>query len=736
MDQISRYEFPAANRQALESLPHALAVYQYVQGKVETLLVSDGYCRLKGIPRTELVCNMDTNMFGSVHPDDVELLAKLGYEFSKKEGVYDIIYRTRLFGYDDYRTVHAVGKHQTMENGARIAFITYVDVTDTPQHQLRALAQVESPKCRFLEENMGALAIVSREDKRLLFYNHALALLLPPKSSCDSGITFRQFFFGDDSAGLDEIFFSVDTGPHIFDDPVIPRKLEVNVISTTFADEPAYAVYFYAFVEKPSPTDSEAAQRRARASFNAAMFIGESNSLAYYENWYRGFRVWNLSKDMLVLDAGCSALFASCCEALSFDGCVMSMQSLCDSETDGAMIASLSRQRLLFLFESGSYPRQEAVTIFTEHGTIYLSLQLTMMRSPDSGDVFLKIQESNVTDETVLEMLVAKTVEQEYDYVAYSDLDSNRCYIISGKLTASGKQHYSIRTTDFIRVPSDIRTFPTLFPPEVQSLEDMHNYLLRVCDEQGRFTSLQELPGGAIKSIYFELIDSEHRTFYIRCKDVTKLLHFERERKQELECAVKTATERSERLLLQTVLSISNALDARDPVTSRHSQRVAHYSAEIARRYGWAEDRVQNLYNVALVHDIGKIGVPDAVLQKCGKLTNEEYLKIQDHVAIGGFILKDFSAIDRVAEGALYHHERYDGKGYLRGLAGEEIPIEARIICIADATDAMNSTRPYRKRQTERYIRGELRRERGKQFDPALVDIMLSMINDGILESC
>lgn len=135
------------------------------------------------------------------------------------------------------------------------------------------------------------------------------------------------------------------------------------------------------------------------------------------------------------------------------------------------------------------------------------------------------------------------------------------------------------------------------------------------------------------------------------------------------------------------------------------------------------------------MHDIGKIGMPDAVLQKNGKLTKEEYLEIQNHTAIGAFILKDFTAFDKVAEGALFHHERYDGTGYLRGLKGEEIPIEARIIGLADAVDAMNSTRPYHARQSEEYIRSELIANRGRQFDPALVDIMLEMIDGGVLNS-
>ena len=133
------------------------------------------------------------------------------------------------------------------------------------------------------------------------------------------------------------------------------------------------------------------------------------------------------------------------------------------------------------------------------------------------------------------------------------------------------------------------------------------------------------------------------------------------------------------------------------------------------------------------MHDIGKIGIPDALLKKNGCLTAEEYELIKQHVVIGHNILKDFTAIDMVAESALYHHERYDGRGYPQGLRGEGIPIECRIIGIADAVDAMNSARHYRQRQSEAYIISELTRERACQFDPNLVDIMLDMIKDGIL---
>ena len=672
-------------------------------------------------------------MFANVHPDDKEMLAKLGYEFITKECAYDVVYRTRLFGYDEYRTLHVVGRYQSMEDSSRVAFLVYHDITDTPAHQLRALAGTESPKSRFFDEHLGAMAIVSQNDYRLLYYNKALTRLLPPQCAFDSGITFNRFFFGQDHICIRGLDHAIDAGPRLTTDPLTQRRIEISVLSSSYGEEDAYVIYFYEQQPDAGQECPQAVARHRRASFNAAIFAGESNGFDFHDGAYKGFRVWNLTQNSSVYQAGCAALFPAAGGDATLERYLAQICRLCPEAEQNVSFSELSRDKLLLLFDSGAYPRQITLPLGTPGGIEYLSFRSTLMRSPDSGDLFLKIDEANVTESTIIDMLVTKTIEQAYDYVAYSDLSANRCHIISGKVAASRKTSYCIKTSDFIHSPGDIRTLPSLFPPRVRTLEQMHQYLLSVCDADGRFSTLQELPGGVIKTLYFELIDQERMTFYIRCKDVTQLLRTERERKEELERAVLDERARAERLQLQTVLSISNALDARDPMTCSHSQRVAHYSAEVAKRLGWPQERVQNLYHIALVHDIGKIGVSDAVLQKRETLTPDEYRQIQAHVNIGGFILKDFSAIDKVSEGALYHHERYDGKGYSRGLAGEEIPIEARIICIADALDAMNSTRLYRARQSEEYIRVELYKERGKQFDPMLADVLLTMIDQGLL---
>ncbi len=178
----------------------------------------------------------------------------------------------------------------------------------------------------------------------------------------------------------------------------------------------------------------------------------------------------------------------------------------------------------------------------------------------------------------------------------------------------------------------------------------------------------------------------------------------------------------------QSLLTFAGAIDAKDKYTKDHSTRVALYSRELARRMGMSEEEQENIYYIALLHDVGKIGIPDQVLNKPGHLTDEEFHLIQTHPVIGGDILKNFTALDGIAEGARYHHERYDGKGYCEGISGEDIPLTARIIAVADAYDAMSSDRCYRKGLPREVIEEELKKGAGSQFDPQIVPHMLAII--------
>ncbi|NLG05849.1 MAG: response regulator [Clostridia bacterium] len=204
------------------------------------------------------------------------------------------------------------------------------------------------------------------------------------------------------------------------------------------------------------------------------------------------------------------------------------------------------------------------------------------------------------------------------------------------------------------------------------------------------------------------------------------------EYRNNLEMLVRKKTEEVETISLQAIMAIANTVDAKDVYTRQHSMRVAKYSREIAKRLSWDEDAIDQLYNLALLHDIGKIGIPDAILNKPGRLTDEEFTIMKTHTKMGADILKDITMIKDVAKGALYHHERYDGRGYMQGLVGEDIPIVARIVGIADAYDAMTSDRAYRKKLPMDVVRAEIEKGRNTQFDGELVDIMLSIIDDGI----
>lgn len=166
----------------------------------------------------------------------------------------------------------------------------------------------------------------------------------------------------------------------------------------------------------------------------------------------------------------------------------------------------------------------------------------------------------------------------------------------------------------------------------------------------------------------------------------------------------------------------------------RHIIDLSHLQQDLSRgiacRYGYSTQRQKALYMTALLHDVGKIGIPDAIINKPAKLTDDEYAVIKTHTVMGAKILNNINEMPGLVTGARWHHERYDGKGYPDGLARSEIPEEARIIAVADAYDAMTSRRSYREILPQEHVRSEVVGGRGTQFDPVFADIMLSMIDE------
>lgn len=207
----------------------------------------------------------------------------------------------------------------------------------------------------------------------------------------------------------------------------------------------------------------------------------------------------------------------------------------------------------------------------------------------------------------------------------------------------------------------------------------------------------------------------------------------QRDLASQVEKQMQVALERQhriERLSMQIVQTMSRAIDAKDKYTNGHSVRVAEYSMEIARRFGKTDEEQKNIYMLGLLHDVGKIGVRDAIITKTSRLTDEEYAVIKTHTSIGAEILQGITELPDIATGAHWHHERYDGRGYPDGLSGEAIPEVARMIAVADTYDAMTSKRSYRDALPQEAVRSEIEKGIGSQFDPGFARIMLEMIDE------
>ena len=218
-----------------------------------------------------------------------------------------------------------------------------------------------------------------------------------------------------------------------------------------------------------------------------------------------------------------------------------------------------------------------------------------------------------------------------------------------------------------------------------------------------------------------------------RVSRVLELSRLQKHLQDEVFLQTKRAEERRkqvERLSNQIINALAESIDAKDSYTNGHSMRVAQYSVKIAERAGKSKEEQERIHYMGLLHDIGKIGIPDSIITKNSSLSDKEYYVTRKHPEIGAEILANISEIPDLGIGARWHHERYDGTGYPDGLKGEKIPEEARIIAVADAYDAMASKRSYRDVLPQQVVYGEIKKGKGTQFDPVFADIMLVLMEE------
>lgn len=202
------------------------------------------------------------------------------------------------------------------------------------------------------------------------------------------------------------------------------------------------------------------------------------------------------------------------------------------------------------------------------------------------------------------------------------------------------------------------------------------------------------------------------------------------ESRVHLNDSLKMLGEQLRQSYMESTRALVAAVEARDPYTHDHSQRVSHYAKTIATRMNLSQREISRIETAAILHDIGKIGVPDSILRKTEKLLPEEFDVVRCHPSIGVKILAHTTYLRRELPIILHHHEQYDGSGYPDGLAGNQIPIGARVLAAADALDAMLSRRAYRPALSMQEARSELKRHSGTQFDPTVVDVLLEWLDE------
>lgn len=242
-------------------------------------------------------------------------------------------------------------------------------------------------------------------------------------------------------------------------------------------------------------------------------------------------------------------------------------------------------------------------------------------------------------------------------------------------------------------------------------------------DERNKQQEVEALQKGAADYISMPFVPE---ILKLRVDHLVELHYY----RKELESEIKKQKKKVSDLSFQAMITIAHTIDLKDRYGEGHSLRVALYSRKIARRLGWTVEELENLYNVALLHDIGKIAIEDSILNKMGTLTEQEYESVKRHTKVGADIVKNTTFIPGIKEGISYHHERYDGTGYV-GLKGKDIPLIARILAVADAVTAMEEDRPFRRRLSSMELEKELISNKGKQFDPDIVNVAVEMLHEG-----
>jgi len=526
----NRYEFPAEVRTFLEAMPLAIAAYQFVGGKVVTLLVSDGMCEFEGMNRKNLTESFDSSMFDLVHPDDVKRLAEIGYRYATEGGPYDVIYRSRLPESARYRTVHCVSKYMTMNDGSRVAFSFYTDISEPVKQGEVDYAEQTEPLARYIEEDADPMVVIERDTNKILYYNKAIVSMLKPPVTYDSGMTFTDYFYPGTRDPLMININEVDMGLQQVKEIRTGRNLGVNVMSAMWGEKPAYIAHFYEMQDIIGKNAGEASKRARRLAFHDAIFSGVSRYDNYEESGYKGYWIWNLTDNELVSDGIHTFIHQKMGTKFSFDELNDYMSSYAAYPEDAEFMRSLKAADLRRQYDEGTQLKGRRIDLNTSGGRITINYEFTMMKSADKGSLYLKVQEENVTDKAISDTVIGEIISSDYEFVAYVDIKADAVRAFLGGGSGIGRRDRAGRFSEMApHICGHIGISQT-------SPEEILKHIRKTSmEESGTYTFLND--AGRVKSITCRILDEENQIYYIAGRDVTSLLAAEKANELRLESA-------------------------------------------------------------------------------------------------------------------------------------------------------------------------------------------------------
>ncbi len=514
------YQYSGERRAELESLVIPLAVYQYINQKVKVLIISDGLCKLFGESRALLTERFDHDMYRNVHPDDVETAAKAAYRFATESDEYNISYREKLNGSDEYSILHARGEHFYTEIGQRLAIVWYEDITYNETVRKEVMKKINRPVRDFFDQNFGAMAVVSVDGLKLLYYNKAIEKLLVPQKAYDVSYSFSEFFFDGDEK-IDELFDGADTGVQYFYSQKNACEIEVNIITTTWDGNDAYLIYLNDF--KNSKTESLSLDDLYKqTSLFQNTLSGIENNIPFLEFGYKGYMVWNLSKNKVVYASAADAAFMKFGGDFDYDQYYQIYLNRMENEWDVRSFENLSPENLRREFFRGRQVPSQTFGFSTPRGTIYLKITPNIMQAPDSGELYLRLQAENVTDDIVFDHMLLSAVKEVTDFVAYLDGKSKLVYYIDnteGHQDTGEHKKSSIDNLAWV--------FSKTFDREFRSSEDVLDYIDMKCGDNAQISYTNKVSADCILSVNIQIINRKNEQYFLTAKDITRLARME-----------------------------------------------------------------------------------------------------------------------------------------------------------------------------------------------------------------